>query len=108
MRIMPVLIAIAAMTSTAVAGSPCTDLVPPAKYRVAPKTPPTVLYRSATVIKMVCGTNTAFGRPPLACYVKEPDIIYIVTGRSHQDNACLLKHELAHRDGEWPADHPRN
>lgn len=107
MRLLTSLFVLAATVAPSFAGSPCTDRIPPTKYQFEPAAPYTVLFRSATVIKMMCGTKNAFGHPPIACADTETNTIYIVTGRSRQHMACLLVHEKAHLNG-WPAHHPKN
>ena len=68
MRVLTSLFILAAMISPALAGSPCTDLVPPAKYVFEPTVTYSVKRIGPERVTKFCGPpQNAFGRPVLAC-----------------------------------------
>lgn len=98
----------ALFASPAFAGSPCTDLVPPAKYRFEPTIAYSVKRIADVHMTKFCGPpQNAFGRPVLACADRETNTIYVVRNLPEQEwLRCLLIHEKAHLNG-WPGSHPR-
>lgn len=97
----------AVVAAPALAGTPCTDLVPPEVYRYEPTVEYQVIRVEKHELPDVCGPLL----PIYACAVQGGGMIptiYLV-----EDNyfphpsyeACLLTHEKAHING-WPGTHP--
>lgn len=91
-----------AITTPVLAGTPCTDLVPPAQYRHEPRGAYTVERVSRERLNFLCAGSGA----RYACSFEGDQAIYIVKALPNTSYlACLLVHEKAHLNG-WPASHP--
>ena len=96
-------VALALLATPAVAGSVCTDLVPPARYLEMPR-PEYTLDAIDNIYTMhrVCMHETRLG-----CSDRRIMTVFYLASLADDPVRfrCFLRHEEAHLNG-WPGDHP--